>query len=464
MNILVLNGSPKTKQSTTLQTLRYLEQRNSNLHSFAFAHITPISRADQEAFVKVKQQIHEAELIVFSYPVYTFLLPYQLQRFIELLYQEGISLKGKYVTQFSTSKHFYDMTAHKYLEENALDLEAYYLQGLSADMEDLLEEKGQKEADAFFDKLIFDISIGKVMQKPKKETIPLVTPFQESGDKVEVTGDKKVVVVTNCQCQDQSLSAMITEFIAVCPHSVVIANVREFGFKGGCIGCLQCAVTGDCFYKDGFQDYLRKDIQTADAIIYAFSIEHHYTHSSMKCYDDRQFCNGHRSVTHGMPVGYLISGNYKEEFNLQTLVEARSEVGQVYLTGVVTDEAEVNTASEIKKLALSLDYLLKHPMSKPANFYGVGGTKIFRDMVYLMQGMMKADHLYYKEHGIYDFPHNNKKKMLQMKVIGGLLNLPSVQKKMKGGLGQFIIVPYEKVVEGAVVKNGSSSVAPCPKK
>ena len=29
-----------------------------------------------------------------------------------------------------------------------------------------------------------------------------------------------------------------------------------------------------------------------------------------KCYDDRQFCNGHRTVTMGAPQGYLISGPY----------------------------------------------------------------------------------------------------------------------------------------------------------
>lgn len=37
-------------------------------------------------------------------------------------------------------------------------------------------------------------------------------------------------------------------------------------------------------------------------------------------------------------------------------------------------------------------------------FLGVGGMKIFRDLIWMMQGMMKADHQFYKEHGIYDFP------------------------------------------------------------
>ena len=35
-------------------------------------------------------------------------------------------------------------------------------------------------------------------------------------------------------------------------------------------------------------------------------------------------------------------------------------------------------------------------LSRPANFYGVGGMKIFRDLIYVMQGLMKADHKFYK--------------------------------------------------------------------
>ena len=42
---------------------------------------------------------------------------------------------------------------------------------------------------------------------------------------------------------------------------------------------------------------------------------------------------------------------------------------------------------------------------------GVYGMKIFRDLIYIMQGLMKADHKFYKEHGIYDFPQKQKKRI-----------------------------------------------------
>ena len=122
-------------------------------------------------------------------------------------------------------------------------------------------------------------------------------------------------------------------------------------------------------------------------------------------------------------------------------------MGGNYLCGVATDEG--NTAADIQTLADSLVFALEKQLYRPANFYGVGGMKIFRDLIYVMQGMMKADHKFYKEHGIYDFPQKQKKRILQMKLVGAMLAVPSVREKMKGQMNQYIIGPYQKVVEQA---------------
>ena len=75
--------------------------------------------------------------------------------------------------------------------------------------------------------------------------------------------------------------------------------------------------------------------------------------------------------------------------------------------------------------------------------------KIFRDLIYLMQGMMKADHRFYKQHGIYDFPQKQRGKILLMKLLGGLLSIPSVRRKMKGQMTDYMIVSYLNVIEQA---------------
>ena len=204
---------------------------------------------------------------------------------------------------------------------------------------------------------------------------------------------------------------MIADFRAALPCESRVVNLREFPFGGGCLGCFGCAITGKCVYKDGFDEFLRNTIQTADGFVYAFTISDHYTHSSFKCFDDRQFCNGHRTVTHGTPIAYLISGDYRYESNLRMIVEGRAEVGGNYLCRRC-DRRGRHRCGHSAPWPKNLAFAMEHKLTRPANFYGVGGMKIFRDLIYLMQGLMKADHKFYKQHGIYDFPQKQQRPHL----------------------------------------------------
>lgn len=446
MKILVLNASPKGKNSTTVHTALYLQALYPE-HSFTFVLVGQRIKSYEKDFTPLRTELKKADLLLFTYPVYTFIAPYQLHRLIELMKEDGVDLSGKFASQITTSKHFYDVTAHRYVEENCFDLGMKVVRGLSADMDDLLTEKGQQDASNFFEQLLFSCKHGLFVtpsgRAPRREK-SVYQPVIPSAPK---TTGKDVVIVTNYDQSDENLQNMISDFRAALPYESRVVNLRHFPFSGGCLGCFGCAVTGKCVYKDGFDEFLRKQIQNADAFVYAFTISDHYTHSSFKCYDDRQFCNGHRTVTHGTPIAYLISGDYQYENNLRMILEGRSEVGGNYLCGVATDEG--NTTADIQTLADSLVFALEKKLSRPANFYGVGGMKIFRDLIYVMQGMMKADHKFYKMYGIYDFPQKQKKRILQMKLVGALIAVPSVQKKIKGQMNQYIIGPYQKVVEQA---------------
>lgn len=238
---------------------------------------------------------------------------------------------------------------------------------------------------------------------------------------------------------------MIVRFQSVLPFKTRIVNLNEYPFKGGCLGCFNCAVSGKCIYTDGFDTFLRNQIQTARSIIYAFSIKDHSMGATFKLYDDRQFCNGHRTVTMGMPMGYLISGNYSEETNLQMILEARAQVGGNFLAGIATDENDPDT--EIDNLATKLCYALEHSYVPPQNFYGIGGMKIFRDLIWLMQGMMKADHRFYKAHKQYDFPQKKFGTMLTMYLVGALISSPKLKAKIGNRMNEGMIAPYKKILD-----------------
>ena len=83
----------------------------------------------------------------------------------------------------------------------------------------------------------------------------------------------------------------------------------------------------------------------------------------------------------------------------------------------------------------------------PQNFYGVGGMKIFRDLIWLMQGMMKADHKFYKAHGQYDFPQKKRGTMLKMYLVGALISSPKIKAKMGNAMNEGMLMPYKKVFE-----------------
>ena len=454
MKILVLNASPKGKNSVTVQTALYLQSLHPE-HTFTVLPVGQRSHSYEKDFSPLRSELESAQLILFCYPVYTFIAPYQLHRLIELIKADGLNLSDKFASQITTSKHFYDVTAHKYIEENCFDLGMKVIRGLSADMDDLLSEKGRREARDYFDQLMFSCAHSYFVTPPIKAPERNKGIYQRRIATSSKTSEKDVVIVTNCAEEDENLQNMIADFQDALPYESRVVNLRSFSFSGGCLGCFGCAVSGRCVHKDGFDVFLRTSIQNADAMVYAFTISDHYTHSSMKCYDDRQFCNGHRTVTQGTPVAYLISGDYRYETNLRMILEARSEVGGNYLCGVATDEGD--TCAEIQALADQLCFALEKKLTRPANFYGVGGMKIFRDLIYTMQGLMKADHKFYKAHGIYDFPQKQKKRILQMKLVGTLIQIPSVQKKMKGQMNRYIIGPYEKVVSQANADVSSES-------
>lgn len=468
MNILVINGSPKGEYSITLQTIKYLEALHSE-HTFEVLHVGQRIKALEKDFSPALAALEKADLLLFSYPVYTFIAPYQLHRFIELMKASGVELQGRFATQLTTSKHFYDVTAHRYIQDNCLDMGMKFVRGLSADMDDLLTEKGQKEAEDFLRYVCWCVEndVFEVLPEAEAKTAPKylsVTVPESTEQTVErnahaegmdgsesnvkaatATKPGDVVIVTDCEKENRQLADMIARFQAVFPRKTRIVNIREYPFIGGCLGCFNCAVSGKCIYVDGFDEFLRKEIQTAEAIVYAFTIKDHSMGAAFKLYDDRQFCNGHRTVNMGMPMGYLVSGDYSKEFNLQMIIEGRAQVGGNFLAGVATDENDPD--GEIDKMAVTLQYALEKAYVPPQNFYGVGGMKIFRDLIWLMQGMMKADHKFYKAHNQYDFPQKKRGTMLKMYLVGALISNPKIKSKMGNAMNEGMIAPYKKVLE-----------------
>ena len=439
MKILVINGSPKGNYSITLHTALFLEKIFDE-HEFDYLNVGQQIKYYEKDLSKATDLMSKADLIIFSYPVYTFIAPSQLHRFIEIIKESKIDLSNKFVTQISTSKHFYDMTAHKYIEDNCHDLNMKVIKGLSLDMEDLTTKQGQKDIIDFFKFVINCVNNNIYEAKPNLIDLRPKT-YVPSLKKVEKKDKNEIVIVADLKDDDFNLSNMIKDFTDSFPYKVKLVNLRNFNFQGGCLGCFNCAGDGKCIYKDNFDTFLREEIQTASAIVIAFTIKDHSMGSLFKTYDDRQFCNGHRTVTEGMPFGYLVNGNYENEHNLKTIVEARAEVGHNFLAGVGYDP------ESIKLMINRLTYAIDNKYVQPRNFYGIGGMKIFRDLIWVMRGIMKADHIYYKKHGVYDFPQKKRGQMMLMCLLGSMVRNKKIKAKMGNKFNEGMVSPYKKVIE-----------------
>ena len=70
-----------------------------------------------------------------------------------------------------------------------------------------------------------------------------------------------------------------------------------------------------------------------------------------------------------------------------------------------------------------------------------------RDLIYQMQGMMKEDHRFYKEHGFYDFPQKRKGTILGMYLVGAMMTNKKLRRKLGNKMTEGMLMPYKKILE-----------------
>ena len=256
MKVLVLNGSPKGDYSVTLQTVLYL-QRKFPEDSFEILHVGQRIKALEKDFTPALEARDKAEVLLFSYPGYTFIATSQLHRSTELVKEHSAPVAGKLATQITTSKHFYDITAHRYIQDNCADLGLNFIRGLSADMDDLLSEKGRTEAENFWKSFKWQAEKGYFEPVPAPRAPYVGVPVTACEAEGEKKGD--VVIIADLKPEDAQLQAMVDRFRAKLPRKTRVINLREYPFNGGCLGCFGCAITGKCVHKDGFDELLSKD-------------------------------------------------------------------------------------------------------------------------------------------------------------------------------------------------------------
>ncbi len=328
MKIVVVNGSPAGNRGVTAQSVEYLRRLFAE-HEFevveAARRIRRLER-DEALFGDALALMKDADAILWAFPVYVMLVPAQLKRFIELLFERGgeAALAGKVCSAISTSAHHYDHTAHDYLEAVSCDLGMTYTHGFSAESADLLSEEGRSNLLGFARDFV----------------------RRAEGEAVIEAGP-----------EDHNLRRMIDVFEQSVSEPVDRIELGELRMKGGCLGCMKCCDGDACVYKDDYQAVFDGRVRDARVVIYAGAVRDRFLSARFKTFMDRFFYNGHRPVSAGQAVGYLISGPLGQLPVLREFFEAHVEVGECHRIGIVTDErgATAATASQLVAMGRTVD-------------------------------------------------------------------------------------------------------------
>ena len=115
MKVLVINGSPKGKDSITFQTVRFL-QRKFPKDDFEIIHAGAQIALWERDMSSLKEAVESARIILFAYPVYTFMAPSQLHRFITRMKEQDIDFSGKYALQITMCRHVIETLGRRYLQ------------------------------------------------------------------------------------------------------------------------------------------------------------------------------------------------------------------------------------------------------------------------------------------------------------------------------------------------------------
>jgi multimeric flavodoxin WrbA len=456
MKIAVLNGSPKGQISITMQYVHFLQQKFPETEFKFFDVALKIKKLekDDKAFQKIIGEIAAADAVLWAFPLYTLLVASQYKRFIELIFERNAAsvFRGKQAASLSTSINFFDYTAHNYINAICDDLQMNFFGSYSAEMNDLLKSKERQRLETFGELFIRAIKDGTPSIKNNKPLIaPDVVFAAEKITPVETDGMKVLIVVDDAS-ENPNLQKMVERLRQTFSPTAELVQLKDIDIKGGCLGCMQCGFDNVCVYegKDGFIDFYNKKIKTADVLFFAGAIHDRYLSSLWKCFFDRSFFNGHTPALQGKQVGFIISGPFNQIYNLREILKAYVEIQHCNMTGFVSDDmgspAEINVALQnivSRSVAQSkLGYI------QPPTFYQVAGNKIFRDAIWgRLRVVFQADHRYYKEHGVYNFPQKNYKWRIINSTLVMLTKIPVVRREFIKRMKSEMIKPCANVVK-----------------
>lgn len=458
MRIVVLNGSPKGRQSVTMQYVDYLTRRFPRVefavHDVA-RQIAALER-DPERFDAVIDSVRRADAVLWAFPLYILLVCSQYKRFIELIREKGVedAFAGRYAATLSTSINFYDMSAHAWMRSICEDLGMPFVGFYSARMHDLMKPAERERLQAFAADFLAAVRTRAAFPRMYAPLVPSDRPLnlQPPASRVRTEG-RRIVVLTDARPEHARLQALVDRFVASFDGPVEVVNLYDVDIRGGCQGCLRCGLEGRCVYtgKDGFVDFYNDAVRGADILVLAATIVARQLSWKWRQFLDRSFFNNHTPSIVGKQIAVLVSGPLSQLPELRMSCEAWIEIQQSNLLEWVSDEGDGGAIGrQLDSLAERLVRLSLAGYAPPRTFLGIAGLKLFRDEIWGgLRVVFRADHKAYRRMGFYDFPQRNLLKRLGLSVASFVTGLPGIRSRFPAMIKSQMVRPYRKIVEAA---------------
>ena len=463
MRIVVLNGSPRGKKSISRKASMILEKLYPQ-YAFEFLDVAPnLGRweRDEAAFQEALGSVASADGVIWSFPLYILIVPSQLKRFIELIWERGVqsTFAGKYAAAYSTSIHYYDHVAHNYVNGICDDLEMRYVGFYSAKIGDLRDEGKRAGFLHFAERFFAAIEAGAPMVR---NTEPLVPPTLEykptpPSEIVDPAG-KRVLILTDEVEGAGNQAGMVARLAQTYGDQAQVVNLHDLDIKGPCMECLHCGADFECMWdgKDGFREFYDQVAMRADIIFFCGRIVDRFLSSRWRLFWDRGFCWTHTPTLKDQQHAFVISGPLRQLANTRQLLEAYSQWQHSNLLGFVTDE--VMSSSE---LDAQLDYVAQEAViasqagyQAPQTFLGVAGQKLFRDEMWgNLRIVFPADYRAYRQLGYLDFPQRNWKVRMINLLLMPLLRIPKVKTGFQKMMVDQMNAPWDKLIEKLGAEN-----------
>ncbi|TWI74296.1 multimeric flavodoxin WrbA [Desulfobotulus alkaliphilus] len=458
MQITVISGSPKGELSVTLQSLRYIEKVFPE-HRMDVIHVGQSIRAIEEKAEKreeISALVSASDLVIFAQPVYTFTIPSQLKRFIELVNQSDLKrvFSGKYAAVMTTSINFFDHSAHDYMRAVTEDLNMAFAGGFSADSYDLLNAEEQQRLKNFAKDIFMTLEKKRPVTRAFAPLVHSQWNYAPGPDLSKLdTEAKKVVIIQDRRYDAENAGAMADRLARRFPEADRLI-LEEMTLAGGCLGCVQCGFDHRCVYtgKDDFIATYEERIKTADLLFFVMKVEDRMFSSLWKAFFDRGFYNTHTPTLKGKQLGFVISGPFGQMAPFREVLTAFTQWQGAGLVDMVSDEC-----AQAPLLDSLLDTLAERAVEAsergyvaPATFLGKAGMKVFRDDVFgRHRFVFQADHDWFEANGIYDFPQDDKRAMETNAFMFDMMKDPAVKEAIRKMLKSEMVKPMRKVVEEA---------------